>query len=158
VPSTGLGDLVEFVLQKKITDEMRRLIAASDDYLGALYPAESNHLVDLDSLIGASFEYYLLWDQGECVGCVGIKLDDEHPELKRLFVDEKCRGRAYGRNLLVFAIERCAYLGCKKVRLETGISQPEALALFEKIGFRRIGPFGSYKPDPLSLFYERALP
>lgn len=149
--------VLEIVLQKKITDEMRHLIAASDDYLGALYPAESNHLVDPDSLIGDGFEYYLLWDEGRCAGCVGIKLDDEHPELKRLFVDEKYRGRAYGRRLLEFAIARCSQLGREKVRLETGISQPEALALFEKMGFRRVGPFGSYQPDPFSIFYERVL-
>lgn len=148
---------MKFVLQKHITDEMRHLIAASDRYMEALYPPESNHLVDLNSLIGDGFEYYLLWDESSCVGCVGIKLDDDHPELKRLFVDEKHRGRAYGRKLLEFAIARCAQLGLEKVRLETGVSQPEATSLFEKMGFRRIGPFGSYKPDPLSVFYERVL-
>jgi putative acetyltransferase len=147
--------VLEFVLQRKTTDEMRHLIAASDRYMEALYPPESNHLVDLDALIGDGFEYYLLWDEGRCVGCVGIKLGVDHPELKRLFVDEKCRGRGYGRKLLEFAVSRCEHLGLEKVRLETGISQPEATSLFEKIGFRKIGPFGSYKPDPLSLFYER---
>lgn len=147
---------VEFVLQEKITAPMCDLIAASDLYLQALYPPESNHLVDLETLIGPGFEFYLLWDDGAYVGCIGIGIGDDHPELKRMFVGEKFRGRGYGRRLLEFAIGRCKDIGFERVRLETGIKQPEAIALFEKMGFRRIAPFGSYKADPLSIFYECA--
>jgi ribosomal protein S18 acetylase RimI-like enzyme len=32
--------------------------------------------------------------------------------------------------------------------------QTEAIALYERMGFRRIPPFGDYREDPLSLFYE----
>jgi hypothetical protein len=34
------------------------------------------------------------------------------------------------------------------------IAELEALHLYERIGFRRIPPFGEYKEDPSSLFYE----
>jgi putative acetyltransferase len=40
------------------------------------------------------------------------------------------------------------------MRLETGIYQLEALALYERFGFRRIEPFGAYCPDALSVFYQ----
>ena len=44
------------------------------------------------------------------------------------------------------------------MRLETGIHQPEAVALYEKGGYHRIPPFGNYpKDDPLSLCYEKRL-
>ena len=40
------------------------------------------------------------------------------------------------------------------MRLETGIYQSEAIRLYERFGFRRVGPFGAYRNDPLSAFYE----
>jgi putative acetyltransferase len=41
------------------------------------------------------------------------------------------------------------------LRLETGVRQPEALGLYRKLGYRERGPFGAYKPDPLSVFMEK---
>jgi putative acetyltransferase len=41
--------------------------------------------------------------------------------------------------------------------LETGVLQPDAIALYRGQGFRDRGPFGSYAPDPLSVFMEKAL-
>jgi len=43
------------------------------------------------------------------------------------------------------------------LRLETGIHQPAALGLYERSGFRLIPPFGEYREDPLSRFYEKRL-
>jgi ribosomal protein S18 acetylase RimI-like enzyme len=48
--------------------------------------------------------------------------------------------------------------GLGVVRLETGIYQREAIALYERGGFRRIRPFGPYTDDPLSRCYEKAIP
>jgi putative acetyltransferase len=41
------------------------------------------------------------------------------------------------------------------VRLETGVKQPEAIALYKSAGFVEIEPFASYAPDPLSVFMEK---
>jgi putative acetyltransferase len=41
------------------------------------------------------------------------------------------------------------------LRLETGIHQREAIALYERRGFHRIPPFGPYTDDPLTLCYEK---
>ena len=43
------------------------------------------------------------------------------------------------------------------MRLETGIRQPEAIGLYRSAGYAEIGPFGAYRPDPLSLFMEKRL-
>jgi putative acetyltransferase len=43
------------------------------------------------------------------------------------------------------------------LRLETGIKQDAAIHLYENAGFRRRGPFGSYRDDPLSVFMEKPL-
>ena len=43
------------------------------------------------------------------------------------------------------------------LRLETGIHQREAIALYERMGFYRIPPFGPYFDDPVSLCYEKQI-
>jgi putative acetyltransferase len=45
-------------------------------------------------------------------------------------------------------------IGC--ARLEMGIYQPEADALYRSLGYRDIQPFGDYLLDPLSQFLEKA--
>ena len=56
------------------------------------------------------------------------------------------------------ALEReAAQRGVTLMQLETGIKQPEAIALYRKLGYAERGPFGNYKSDPLSLFMEKRL-
>jgi ribosomal protein S18 acetylase RimI-like enzyme len=43
------------------------------------------------------------------------------------------------------------------LRLETGIYQTEAIKLYERYGFARRGPFGEYKDDPMSIYFERQI-
>jgi len=47
--------------------------------------------------------------------------------------------------------------GVERLRLETGVANSAALALYEKTGFKRREPFADYRPDPLSVFMERQL-
>ena len=45
----------------------------------------------------------------------------------------------------------------KRMLLETGTRQPEALRLYERCGYIVCGPFGGYPPHPLSVFMEKRL-
>ena len=59
---------------------------------------------------------------------------------------------------LLDAVEAAACAqGIGTLPLETGTRQPEALALYEAAGYREIGPFGIYTPDPLSMSMEKSL-
>ena len=82
---------------------------------------------------------------------------EDWAEIKRMFVSPEARGRSLGRKLLqkleAIAIEHRAAL----LRLETGVKQFEALALYRSAGFLEIGPFGSYRPDPCSVFMEKRI-
>ncbi|WP_182047097.1 GNAT family N-acetyltransferase [Curtobacterium sp. ME26] len=52
-------------------------------------------------------------------------------------------GRGVGRQL-VSAVERaCAELGIEVVRLDTRGELAEACALYERLGYRRVGPFNA---------------
>lgn len=59
---------------------------------------------------------------------------------------------------LIAAVEREAQaMGYSRLRLETGILQPEAIALYEKYGFVRIRGWGSYESDPDSVCHGKYL-
>jgi putative acetyltransferase len=137
--------------------QVREMLSASDRYYADLYPAESNHLLDPESLRAPGISF-LVALQGDTVCGFGALVDaGGYGEVKRMYVRETARGRGVGKELLA-RIERTARerrLAC--LRLETGIRQPEAIQLYRSRGFVEIEPFGDYEPDPLSLFMEKRL-
>jgi putative acetyltransferase len=142
--------------------EVRSMLERLDAYCAALYPAESNHLMDIDSLLQGDVLFLVARGvDGNAVGCAALvnrRGDDEnYGEVKRMFVDENRRGQGAGRKLLEHIGMFAAMSGLRTLRLETGIHQPEAIALYERAGFVRREPFGEYKPDPLSIFMEKLL-
>ena len=93
---------------------------------------------------------------GEAAGCGGIKLiGQEYGELKRMYVRPAFRGGGFGKMILDRLAEHAREHGVALVRLETGIHQEAAIRLYERAGFRRIGPFGEYVGAPMNLFFEK---
>jgi putative acetyltransferase len=138
--------------------EVRDMLARLDSYCAALYPAESNHLMDIASLMQGDVLFLVARDvDGAAVGCAALVNRQEYGEVKRMFVDERRRGLGTGRKLLEHLAMFARMSGLSVLRLETGIHQPEAIGLYERLGFERRAPFGDYKEDPLSLFMEKRL-
>ena len=138
--------------------DARALIAELDAYLQALYPPASNHLMPADSLRQPGVVFLVARLDAEVAGC-GALIDQggEYGELKRMYVRPGCRRAGIGVALLAALTAYARERGLRALRLETGIAQPEALALYERAGFRRCAPFGAYREDPLSLFMELPL-
>ena len=146
------------------TDTARSLIGELDAYLSPLYPAESQHGYDVAKLIEQGVEFFVLYEDGAPAGCGGVQLlgkpsdhEDGYGEIKRMYVRPAFRGRGYAKTMLGHLEGVAAAKGYSKVRLEVGVSQPEALGLYERTGYYRIPPFGDYWDDPLSWFYEKTL-
>jgi putative acetyltransferase len=142
--------------------EVRSMLARLDAYCASLYPAESNHLMDIDSLLQGDVLFLVARDvDGAAVGCAALvnraAQGEHYGEIKRMFVDEAKRGLGTGRQLLEHIGMFAAMCGLRTLKLETGIHQPEALALYERFGFVRCEPFGEYRADPLSVFMEKRL-
>jgi putative acetyltransferase len=138
--------------------EVRDMLARLDAYCAALYPAESNHLMDVASLMQGDALFLVARDvDGGAVGCAALVNRHGYGEVKRMFVDERRRGLGTGRKLLEHLVMFARMSGVSLLRLETGIHQPEAIALYERMGFERRAPFGDYREDPLSLFMEKPL-
>ena len=163
--------------------EADHLLVLSDEYMASLYPAESNHLVSSESLrtgdavfLGAfmpsmmssshvtveqSVETGVPSPRGEswqCIGCVAARFYREagYAEIKRLYVQEAHRGLGVSRTLMSAIEAEILAESIDCARLEMGIYQPEADALYRSIGYRNIPPFGEYLVDPLSQFLEKA--
>lgn len=138
--------------------DVRAMLDQLDAYCAALYPAESNHLLDIAALLRDDVLFLVARDvDGRAVGCAALVNRGGYGEVKRMFVDAAGRGRGTGRQLLEQLTTFARMSGLQTLRLETGIHQPEAIGLYERGGFVRIEPFGDYQPDPLSLFMEKRL-
>jgi putative acetyltransferase len=132
------------------------LIEALDAQMTALYPPESNHLLDIAALSDPAVTFLVVRDGAEVVG-IGALLNDPRGwgEVKRMYVPPQQRGRGIGKRVLaeLEAVARAARLPL--LRLETGIHNPDALGLYRGAGFVECEAFGDYKPDPLSVFMEK---
>jgi len=142
--------------------EVLSLLERLDAYCAALYPAESNHLMGLDELLRGDVLFLVARDvDGRAAGCAALVNrrgeGEGYGEIKRMFVDGDKRGLGTGRRLLEHIGMFAAMSGLRTLRLETGIHQPEAIALYERFGFVRRAPFGDYAADPLSIFMEKRL-
>ena len=136
------------------------LLRASDHYHAALYPSESNHLADVSALLAENVRFLVARTSGGVVvGCGAVLLSHQttpaSAELKRMWVDPSTRGTGLGRRLLSELEATAMSEGSTILQLETGISQLDALRLYKAAGYRVRGPFGSYAPDPLSVFMEK---
>lgn len=139
--------------------DAQALMALSEALMSALYPAESNHFEPASGLRPPQGCFHGAWRGERLVGCGGVKWFEAHGygEIKRLFVLDSERGRGIARQLMAQLEVELLQRGLGLARLETGIHQPEALALYRRLGYVERGPFGSYALDPLSVFMEKQL-
>ena len=129
--------------------------AAEREADGAAYAAEVSP-ADVVAPVGAFLVAYL---DGEPVGCGAVKRHaDGVAEVKRVWVAPAARGRGVARALMARLEAEAAALGYRSALLETGLRQPEAVALYTALGYRRRAPYGRYRDSPLTVCFERELP
>ena len=123
-----------------------------------MYPAESRHAFSVEKLLRENVAFFVTRVDGAPAGCGGIKLfGTEYGEVKRMFVRAKFRGHGLGEQMLNQLASHAKANGVNVLRLETGIYQTHAIALYERYGFIRCAPFGAYREDALSLYLEKGV-
>jgi putative acetyltransferase len=149
--------------ESPLSPEVAEMFALSNAYAAALYPAESNHLVDADALAQPHVIFAVARQNGKALGCgasvlnAGTGAADAYAEIKRMWVHDEARGLGLGACILDYLEQETAARGVCVLRLETGVYSHAARRLYEKCGYRIIAPFGGYWDDPLSVFYEKKL-
>lgn len=76
-------------------------------------------------------------------------------EIKRMFVVPEARGKGYARRILAHLETTAIAAGAGSIILETGLMQPEAIALYESSGYVPIPGFGYYAQAPLSRCFAK---
>ncbi|MFE9022291.1 GNAT family N-acetyltransferase [Streptomyces sp. NPDC007808] len=82
---------------------------------------------------------------------------DGDAELKRMYVVEDMRGRGLARRILAALEEDARAAGRRRMVLETGARQPEAVALYTSSGYEPCAKFGYYRFHELSMCFAKAL-
>ena len=149
-------------LERPDQPDVIALIAALDAYQRPLYPAESHHGVDIPALLAPGVLFAVArTSAGIAVGIGAVLREREADfgagEIKRMYVPPAMRGQGIARAVLAFLESQARAHGCRVLRLETGIHQPEAIRFYARQGFLIRPPFGHYREDPMSLFMEKFL-
>ncbi len=92
------------------------------------------------------------------VACGGWRAYGEDAvELKRMFVAASARRRGYAARILAELEDLARAAGRVRVVLETGTAQPEAIALYQRLGYQAVEPFGHYRCAPQSVHLGKTL-
>ena len=78
-------------------------------------------------------------------------------EIKRMYVAPAGRRQGLARALLMHLERTAAESGADVMILETGLVQPEAIALYESSGYEPVEKFGYYAWSPISRCYGKRL-
>lgn len=149
---------VTIVAARPDSREAMELLAELDTALHEYpYPPESRHAFSVEKLIRESVAFFVASYDGQLAACGGVKLFADYGEVKRMYVRPVFRGKGLGKAILNQLAEHARANDVNTLRLETGIYQVEAIGLYDGWGFQRRGPFGDYKDDPNTVYFEKSI-
>ena len=132
--------------------ELREDLASRYDDMGPL-------TTDWTQFVPPGGGFLVAYVDEVAVGCAGFRAYAPLTcELKRMYVRPAARGQGAARALLAGVEVRAAAAGYRRIILETGTAQPEAIALYVSAGYERIAQFGEYADEPNSRCFGRDLP
>ena len=138
------------------SEEAVSLMQALDDDLGCRYPGIEIRGLRPEDVTDHRLVFLVARAEGEGVGCGAVReLQPGIGEVKRMFVKPEWRGRGIARQLLAALELKARERGYQAVRIETGVGQPEAIALYRSAGYTAIPPFGGYIGNPASVCFEK---
>lgn len=111
------------------------------------------------NIMQAETKAVLLFENGKAIACGAFKEIDEenNVELKRIFVLPGFRGKGYSKKILL-ELETWAFeLGFAYAKLETGIQQKTAIALYEKSNYQIIPNYPPYENIADSICFKKVL-
>jgi len=132
------------------------LVAAMVDEVSELYGridvpgAPTATPEDFSAARGGAF--LVVFEDGDVpVAGGGLKrLDASACEIKRMFVVPEARGRGHASTLLQALEDEARRLGYAIARLDTGVHQPAAQAMYERAGY---APIGNFNANPFASFW-----
>jgi putative acetyltransferase len=140
--------------------DVQRLLSAFVDEVKKRYDSPPADVGFFDpELVAVPRSIFLVArDDGNAVGCGAlVPIDETVVEVKRMFVAPQKRGHGIARRILD-ELERLAReFDYDAIRLETGVRQPESIALYGKAGFYRIPNFPPFEDDSSAVCFEKRI-
>lgn len=146
-------------------DRVARLVAEVQAHYAEIYGSPDESPVDPSEFDSPHGGFYLGLVADEPVAMGGWRrradLDEllgaPTAEIKRMYVARAARRRGYARTILDCLEDGARAAGASLLALETGLMQPEAIALYEAAGYLPTVAFGHYARSPLARYYAKTL-
>ena len=140
------------------TSRAQALVAEVQKEYVRRYGGKDSTPVDPDEFTGRYGTFLVASVSGTVIGCAGLRRHrDGVAEVKRMYVRPEYRRRGHARAMLSALEDWAREHGYSQVVLETGIGQPEAIALYSSAGYQPVEGFGHYRESPLSRSFAREL-
>lgn len=141
----------QFIRTTSDNPDFQNLTSELDDELCRIYNTnkedyeEYNRITSLPTVV-------LAYENNVAIACGCFKQFDPHRiELKRMFVKPEFRGKGIA-SVMVDELEKWGKeLGYDTMILETGKGQPDAIALYRKLGYTDIPHFGEFPEESRSV-------
>ena len=134
------------------------LIAALQAEFVVRYGQRDAAPVDAGEFAAPNGAFLVGYQDSVPVACGGLRVVEPGlGELKRLYVMRNRRRGGAARQVVTALEETARSMGCRRLRLLTGVEQPEAIGLFESAGYAPVAGFGPYADIPTSRFFGKAL-
>ncbi len=145
--------------------DARRLITELQQEYVRRYGGQDATPIDVSEFVAPRGTFVVGYLNGVAVACGGWRVREPGPEftegdaeLKRMYVVPAARGRGLSRVLLAELERRAVEAGRRRLVLETGIRQPEAIGLYASSGYTEISPFGMHRCSPRVRCFGKLLP
>jgi|SRR5271166_4894988 len=152
--------MITIVPEDPRSPDVQRLLSAFVDEVKKRYDSPPADVGFFDpALVTVPKSIFLVArDDGKAVGCGAlVPMDENVVEIKRMFVATEERGRGVATQILD-ELERLAReFDYDAMRLETGVRQPESIALYGKAGFYRIPNFSPFEVDSSAVCFEKRI-
>jgi len=152
-------DKILIVSEDPAAEDPSRLIQELTVELSDLYQDDggANSFNPKDAA-GARSIFVVARLDGKAIGCGSFRpFDVETAEVKRMYVAPEARRMGIGARILDKLESTAKEMGYQRLRLETGLKQPGAIALYETAGFSKVSCYGEYASNPLSVCFEKDL-
>lgn len=141
--------------------DVRALLAPHVAEMNAGSPPSACHVLAAEALADPAIRFFSIRStEGALLGCGALKhITADHGEIKSMRTADAALGQGVGTALLTHLIDSARTSGLTRLSLETGNSPMFAAAnrLYQRAGFERCGPFGTYRATDFTSFYSLTL-
>lgn len=149
--------MIAIIRTDSTNPDFQKLVKALDSEL-AVRDGEEHGFYSQYNKIDAIKQAVVLYYNNKPAACGAIKpYSETSAEVKRMYTLPELRGKGLAAGVLQVLEQWAAQLGFEKCILETGIRQPEAIALYKKCGYTLIPNYGQYAGVENSVCFEKSV-